>query len=327
MALPSVPSRMRAIVQDRYGSADVLRLAEVGVPAPDETSVLVKVRAASINALDWRTMKGDPFIGRLLFFGLRRPKRAVRGADVSGEVVSVRDQGTSLKPGDAVFGVGSGSFAEYVAADVREIVPKPPEIPFDQAATLGVAAVTALQGLRDIGKVRAQQSVLVLAAGSGVGSFAVPLAKWMGARVTGATSTRNIELVRSLGADRVLDYSKEDFTQGTEQFDCILDASGRYSLRACRRRLTPTGVHVVVGARGGIGRFVKVSLLGSLGNKQVRGFVGKVKVDDLRLLGELTAKGLLRPAIQQVFKLEETPAAMGLAERHAVGGKLVISVS
>ena len=327
MATPNVPPRMHAIVQDRYGSASVLRLGEVDVPVPDETSVLVKVRAASVNAMDWRTMTGKPFIGRLLFFGLRRPKRAVRGVDVSGEVVSVRAKDSSLKPGDAVFGLGSGSFAEYVAADVREIVPKPPEIPFDRAATLGVAACTALQGLRDVGKVRPQQSVIVLAAASGVGSFAVQLAKWMGARVTGVTSSRNLELVRSLGVDRVLDYSKEDFTQGTEQFDCILDASGLYSLRACRKRLTPTGVHVVVGARGGISRFMKVSLLGTLGNKHVLGFVGKVKVDDLRLLGELTAKGIIRPAIQQEFKLEETPAAMDLAERHAVGGKLVISVS
>jgi NADPH:quinone reductase-like Zn-dependent oxidoreductase len=327
MAISGVPERMRAIVQDHYGSADVLRLSEVNVPIPDETSVLVKVRAASINAVDWRTMSGKPFIGRLLFFGLTRPKRAVRGVDVSGVVVTVRAKDSSLKPGDEVFGLGSGSFAEYVAADVAEIVPKPPEIPFDLAATLGVAAVTALQALRDVGKVRPQQSVLVLAAGSGVGSFAVQLAKWMGARVTGVTSGRNVELVRSLGADRVLDYSKEDFTQATEQFDCILDPSGLYSLRACRRRLTPNGVHVVVGARGGIGRFLKVGLLGSLGNKRVLGMIAKVKVEDLRLLGELTAKGIIRPAIQQRFKLEETPVAMGLAERHAVSGKLVIAVS
>ena len=327
MAAPTVPARMRAIVQDRYGSSSVLRLGEVDVPVPDETSVLVKVRAASINAVDWRTMTGSPFIGRLLFFGLRRPKKAVRGVDLSGEVVSVRAADSSLKPGDAVFGLGSGSFAEYAAADVREIVPKPLDLPFDRAATLGVAAFTALQGLRDLGKVRPQQSVIVLAAAGGVGSFAVQLAKWMGARVTGVTNTQNVELVRSLGADRVVDYEKEDFTRGTEQFDCILDASGRYSLRACRRRLTSTGVHVVVGARGGIGRFMKVSLLGALGNKRVLGFVAKAKVDDLRLLGDLTAKGILRPAIQKEFKLEDTPAAMGLAERHAVSGKLVISVS
>ena len=318
---------MHAIVQDRYGSAAVLRLEEVNVPTPDETSVLVQVRAASINAMDWRTMSGRPFIGRLLFFGLTRPKRAVRGVDVSGVVVSVRAKDSSLKPGDEVFGLGSGSFAEYAAADVTEIVPKPPEIPFDRAATLGVAAVTALQGLRDVGKVRSHQSVLVLAAGSGVGSFAVQLAKWMGARVTGVTSTRNVELVRSLGAARVLDYSTENFTHGTEQFDCILDPSGLYSLRACRRRLTPTGVHVVVGARGGMSRFIKVGLLGSLGNKRVRGIIAKVNVADLRLLGELTAKGIIRPAIQQEFRLEETPVAMGLAERHAVSGKLVITVS
>jgi NADPH:quinone reductase-like Zn-dependent oxidoreductase len=190
-----------------------------------------------------------------------------------------------------------------------------------------VAAVTALQALRNVGKVRPQQSVIVLAAGSGVGTFAVQLAKWMGARVTGVTSTRNVELVRSLGADRVIDHSKEDFTRGTEQFDCILDPSGLYSLRACRRRLTPTGVHVVVGARGGISRFMKVSLLRSFGNKHVLGLIAKVNVADLRLLGELTAKGIVRPAIQQMFKLEETPAAMRLAEQHAVSGKLVISVS
>ena len=327
MAVASVPDRMRAVVQDHYGSAEVLQLRDVAVPTPDETSVLVKVRAASINAMDWRTMSGKPFIGRLLFFGLTHPKRAVRGADVSGLVVSVRAKDSSLKPGDEVFGVGSGSFAQYVAADVSELTPKPPEIAFDGAATLGVAAITALQGLRDFGKVRPQQTVIVLGAGGGVGSFAIQLAKWMGAHVTAVTSTRNVELARSLGADRVLDYTKEDFTQGTEQFDCILDASGRYSLRACRKRLAATGVHVVVGARGGIGRFMKVSLLRSLGNKQIVGFIAKVKVEDLRLLGELTARGIIRPAIQRTFNLEETPAAMALAERHEVSGKLVIAIN
>lgn len=211
--------------------------------------------------------------------------------------------------------------------NVKEIVLKPPTVQFDQAATLGVAAFTALQGLRDQAKVRPQQSVLVTAAAGGVGSFAVQLAKWMGARVTAVTSTPNLELVRSLGADKVVDYTKEDFTRSQEQFDCILDASGLYSLRACRRRLTPSGVLVVVGARGGIGRFIKVSLLARLGVKQLRGFTAKGNVEDLRLLGDLTAKGILHPAIQRQFKLEETPAAMAIAERHAVSGKLVIAVA
>ena len=327
MLSPSVPTRMHAIVQDRYGSSSVLHPGDVAVPTPDETSVLVKVRAASINAMDWRTMTGQPFIGRLLFFGLRRPKRPIRGVDVSGEVVRVRAKDSALKPGDEVFGLGSGSFAEYTAADVRELVPKPPGVPFDRAATLGVAAFTALQGVRDIGKVQPKQSVIVLAAAGGVGSFAVQLAKWMGARVTGVTSTPNVELVRSLGADQVLDYAKVDFTRGAERYDCILDASGRYSLRACRRVLTPTGKHVVVGARGGMGRFMKVSLLARFGNKRLLGFVAKAKVEDLRLLGELTAAGIIKPAIQRTFKLEETADAMAVAERHAVSGKLVILVS
>lgn len=327
MAGPTVPSTMKAIVQRGYGGPEVLRMAEVPVPEPDATSVLVRVKAASINALDWRIVSGQPWIGRILFFGFLRPKRPVRGVDVAGDVVKVVKPDSRFHVGDAVFGLGSGSFSEYVAADERELVTKPAGVSYVQGATLGVAAFTALQGLRDSGKVKVGESVLVLAAGSGVGTFAIQLAKWMGARVTAATTTDNVELVRSIGADAVLDYAREDFTQRAESYDCILDISGRYSLGACRKRLTPSGRVVVVGARGGISHILWASLLGRLTGGRVRSFVGKARVADLELLGGLVADGHLRPVVAREYPLGEGVAAMAEAGRHHARGKLVLSVS
>ena len=251
---------MKAVVQDRYGKADSLKLGDAEMPVVDATSVLLRVRSASVNSLDWRIMSGKPIILRFLGFGLTRPKRRIRGVDVAGEVIAVRKPDSRFKVGDAVFGLGSGSFAEYVAADERELTNQPDGVSFDDAATLGIAACTALQGLRDRGHVQPGQSVAIAGAGSGVGTFAVQLAKWMGARVTAITRAENVELLRSAGADVVLDYDKADFTCGPDRYDVIVDFSGLKGIGALLRALKPGGTLVVAGGRGGFGRIIQAGL-------------------------------------------------------------------
>jgi NADPH:quinone reductase-like Zn-dependent oxidoreductase len=317
---------MKAIVHDRYGSADRLRVEDVETPVPDETSVLLKVRSASVNGLDWRILSGTPLLGRLMF-GLSRPKRRIRGVDVAGEVVALGKPGSRFKVGDAVFGLGSGSFAEYVAADESELTTKPDGISFDDAATLGVAAVTALQGLRDWAHVRAGQSVAITGAGSGVGTFAVQIAKWMGARVTAVTSTENVELLRSLGVDAVVDYQKEDFTRGPDRHDVIFDVSGLNAVASLLKSLKPGGSLVIVGARGGVGRLISAGLRRRLLRQRVRAGIAKVTVDDLTHLGELVAQGKIKPVIDRVYPLPGVPQAMARAELHRARGKLVIHVA
>jgi 2-desacetyl-2-hydroxyethyl bacteriochlorophyllide A dehydrogenase len=326
MSAAPIPPRMRAIVQDRFGTSQTLQLREVDVPTPDETSVLVKIRFASINALDWRTMTGTPFIGRLFAFGFFRPKRAIRGVDLSGEIMAIGKKDSRFHIGDAVFGLGSGSFAEFACANEAEITLKPSGVPFDQASTLGVAAFTALQAVRDFGKVQAGQSVLILGAGSGVGTFAVQLAKWRGANVTAVTSTRNVALVQSIGADAIIDYTRTDFTKESREYDCIIDISGLNSLSSSIKRVTPNGIFVLVGARGGFGRFIHAALLGRFGRRRIVAFIAQSKPEDLSQLGELVAQGRIRPVITQTYRLEDTPQAMGIAEQHSSSGKLVISM-
>ncbi len=318
---------MKAVVQDRYGHAQVLKLAEVPIPTPDASSLLLRVRSASVNSLDWRIMSGRPFIGRFLGFGLTRPKRRTRGVDVAGEVIAVPGPNSRFHVGDAVFGLGSGSFAEYVAADERELTRKPDEVSFDDAATLGVAACTALQGLRNCGPVQPGQSVAVTAAGSGVGTFAVQLAKGMGARVTAVTRTENVEVLRSLGVDAIVDYQRTDFTVGDERFDAILDVSGLNGVGALARILKPGGTLVCVGGRGGFGRFVQAGLRRRLIRQRVRGLMAKPKIEDLAQLGGLVAEGKLKPVIDRVYSLPEAPAAMAQAELQRARGKLVIHVA
>ena len=317
---------MKAIVQDRYGPAISLKFTDVEVPVPDENSVLLKVRAASVNGLDWRLMSGRPFLGRL-FFGLSRPKRRIRGVDVSGEVVAVRKPDSRFKVGDAVFGLGSGSFAEFVAADESELTAKPSSVSFEDAATLGIAAFTALQGLRDRAPVRPGHSVAIAGAASGVGTFAVQLAKWMGARVTAVTSTENVDLLRAIGADAVVDYRKEDFTGGSDRYDLILDISGLNSFGRLLGALKPGGSLVAVGARGGFGRFMSAGLRRRILRQRTFGIIANCKVGDLAQLGDLTAQGKIKPVIDKVYSLSEAPDAMARAERHQARGKLVIRVS
>lgn len=317
---------MKAIVQDRYGGAAVLKLEEVATPVPDATSVLLKVRSASVNGLDWRILSGKPRLGRLLF-GVTHPKRRIRGVDVSGEVVAIRKPDSRFKLGDAVFGLGSGSFAEFVAADEAEITARPDSVSLEDAATLGIAAVTALQGLRDLARIRAGQSVAVLGAGSGVGTFAVQIAKWMGGRVTAVSTTENVDLLRSIGADAVVDYRKENFQRGQERFDVIFDISGRVSLGHLLRAVGPNGVLVIVGGRGGMGRFLLAGLRRRLFRQRVHALIAKVNVSDLAQLGELTRQGKIKPVIEAVYPLTETPRALARAERHQARGKLVIRVA
>jgi NADPH:quinone reductase-like Zn-dependent oxidoreductase len=323
---PTAARTMKAIVQDRYGRASTLRLGDVEMPLVDATSVLLRVRSASVNGLDWRILSGRPFIGRLLGFGLTRPKRRVRGVDVAGEVIAVRKSDSRFKVGDAVFGLGSGSFAEYVAADERELTNKPDGVSFDDAATLGISALTALQGLRDRGRVQPGQSVAITAAGSGVGTFAVQLAKWMGARVTAVTRPDGVEMLRRLGADVVIDYHRSDFTRGTERYDVILDVSGRQGVGALRRALKPGGTLVVVGGRGGFGRFLQAGVRRRVLRQRVRGLLARPNPEDLAKVGSLVAQGQVKPVIDLVYPLPETPAAMARAELHQARGKLVIHV-
>ena len=318
---------MKAIVQDRYGSADVLKLEDVDPPVPDDRSVLLRVRSASINGLDWRLMSGRPLIGRLLGFGLTRPKRRIRGVDVAGEVVTVRKSDSRFKVGDAVFGLGSGSFAEYVAADESQITAKPDGVSFDDAATLGIAALTALQAIRDLGHVRPGQSVLIAGAASGVGTFAVQLAKGSGARVTAVTSSENVDLLRSVGADEVIDYRKEDFTRRPDRYDVIFDISGLNSMGAVLRALRAGGSLIVVGGRGGFGRFLGAGLRRRILRQRVFGLFTKVKADDFAQLGALVAQGKIKPVIERVYSLSEVPEAMAHAELHRARGKLVVHVA
>ena len=317
---------MKAIVQERYGTADALKLSDAETPVPDPTSVLLRVRSASVNSLDWRLMSGRPTILRLLGFGLTRPKRRIRGVDVAGEVIAVRKSDSRFKVGDAVFGLGSGSFAEYVAADERELTNKPNGVSFDDAATLGIAATTALQALRDRGHVQPGQSVVITGAGSGVGTFAVQLAKWMGARVTAVTRADSVELLRSVGADMVIDYEKADFTRGPDRFDAVFDISGLNSMGALLATLRPGGTLVMVGGRGAFGRLLSAGLRRRILRQRVYGLLARPKVDDLAQLGTLVAQGRIKPVIEHVYPLSEAPLAMARAELHRARGKLVVHV-
>lgn len=242
---------MKAIVQDRYGSSEVLEFREVDRPVPKDGEVLVRVRAASVNARDWHVMRGDPYVARLAF-GLRRPKRRMRiqGGDFAGVVEAVGKDVTRVRPGDEVYGEADGAFAEYLCAPQGVLGPKPANLSFEQAAAVPLAGNTALMGLRDVGKVGPGQHVLVNGASGGVGTFAVQIAKALGAEVTGVCSTRNVDLVRSLGADHVVDYTREDFTRTGARYDLVFDLVGNRTLADCRRALNPTGMLILAG--GGV---------------------------------------------------------------------------
>lgn len=323
---------MKAMVREQYGSPEVLRLQEVTKPSPARGEVLVKVHAASVNAGDWHLLRGSPFIIRLMGFGLLRPKARILGADLAGRVEALGVGVDRLRVGDLVFGdisrSGFGAFAEYVCAREEELVSKPTSLPFDAAATVPTASMTALQALRDYGGLRAGQSVLINGASGGVGTFAVQIAKTRGARVTGVCSTKSVELVRSLGVDRVIDYTQEDFTRGDEQFDLIVDIAASRPVHACKGVLRPGGCYVVVG--GAASSFFQALLLGPwLSRATGRRFVGfelKPSAADLGVIRDLIVAGKIKPISTRRFPLHELPQAITYLEHGHPQGKIVIDV-
>jgi NADPH:quinone reductase-like Zn-dependent oxidoreductase len=324
---------MRAIVQDTYGPADVLELREIERPEVGENDVLVRVRAAGSGPDVWHIMTGQPYMARAAL-GFRRPKVRVRGWDVAGTVEAVGASVTDFRPGDEVMGVAEGgSFAEYAVTSPDKLVPKPANLSFEQAAALPISGVTALQAFRDKAHAQPGQTVLVIGAGGGVGTLAVQLAKSFGAHVTGVASSSKLDLVRSIGADDVIDYTREDFTNGSMKWDVILDTAGRRPLRRLRRALTPKGTLVVVGGDGG-GRWTGGFFRGMLRGPLVSPFVGqklmglnsKVTRADLQGVAELAEAGKLTPVIGHTYALSETPEAIRELEAGHAAGKLVIAV-
>jgi len=316
--------RMKAIVQPRYGPPDVLQFQETGSPVSSDDGVLVKVRAASVNALDWHIMRGKPFPVRFLE-GFRRPKHPVRGMDVAGIVQAVGKNVSRWKPGNEVFGTARGTFAEYATAPEGNFVAKPSNLTFEQAAAIPIAAFTALEALRDHGHVQPGQRVLINGAGGGVGTFAVQIAKSLGAHVTAVTSTRNVDLVRSIGAESIIDYEKEDFTRGADRYDALLDISRKHSFASCRRILKPEGVHVVVGGNG-FGRAVLASIGSRFRRNRVVMFVAKGRDEDLTVLRTLVMTGKLAPVVDRRYPLSQVPDAIRYVETGQAQGKVVISV-
>jgi NADPH:quinone reductase-like Zn-dependent oxidoreductase len=321
---------MRVIAQDTYGSPDVLELREVDNPVVKDDEVLVRVRAAAVNIGDWHLMRGIPYVVRTVS-GLRGPKREIPGLDLAGEVEAVGSSVKQFRPGDEVFGWCRGAFAEYACASENNLLPKPANLTFEQSAAVGDSAFTALAAVRDQGKVQPGHRVLVNGASGGVGTFAVQIAKSFGANVTGVCSTRNVDMVRSIGADRVIDYTKEDFTQTGQRYDVMLDLVGSRSLSDCRRTLTPRGTYVLVGVRDlgrwfGLARQTKALLLSPFVRQQMRVFVVRHNKEDLAVLKELVEAGKVAPVIDRRYELSEAPEAL----RHQGGGhaqgKIVIAV-
>jgi NADPH:quinone reductase-like Zn-dependent oxidoreductase len=323
---------MKAIVQDRYGSADVLELREIERPAAGDGEVLIRVHAAGIDQGVWHLMAGLPYLVRAMGIGLRAPKSRVRG-DVAGRVEDVGAGVDGFAPGDEVFGSCDGAFAEYAVGRPAKLAPKPANLTFEQAAVVPVSGCTALQALRDRGELRAGQRVLVLGASGGVGTFAVQLAKAFGAEVTGACSTAKIDLVRALGADRVVDYTQEDVADGRERYDLVLDAGGNRSLSHLRRALTPAGTLVIVGGEGGgrwLGGFQRqmlaAPLLSLVVGQRLRAVTGTERAEDLLVLKELIEAGKVMPAVDRSYPLAETADAIRHLRSGRARGKLVVTV-
>jgi NADPH:quinone reductase-like Zn-dependent oxidoreductase len=320
---------MKAIVQDNYGSTGVLEARDIPRPTIGDDEVLVRVVAASIHLGDWILMTGTPFVMRFAT-GLRRPKQPVPGTDLAGVVDAVGKDVRTLRPGDDVFGWAPGAFAEYVAVKADQIVRKPAGMTFEEAAAVGVSATTALQLLRDDGHVRPGQKVLINGASGGVGSFAVQIAKAFGAEVTGVTSTRNVELVRSIGADYVIDYTHKDFTTGGQRYDLILDNVGNHSMAATRRALVPDGTLLSNGGGhedGKLMRTIKAILASMLVRQQGRPSVKTQNRADLIALAELVEAGVVRPVIDRAYPLAETPDAIAHVATGHARGTVVIAVA
>jgi 2-desacetyl-2-hydroxyethyl bacteriochlorophyllide A dehydrogenase len=322
---------MKAIIYTKYGPPEVLQLKEVDKPVPKDNEVLVKIIAASVNPADWHMIRGEPVFARVVF-GFFKPKKLIPGIDIAGQVEAVGKNVKEFRPGDEVFGDTGwgGAFAEYVCVNENRLVLKPANISFEEASTVSVAGITALQSLRDKGQIKSGQKVLIIGASGGVGTFAVQIAKYFGAEVTGVCSTRNLDLVRSIGADKVIDYTKEDFTNSSQKYDLIIDNVANRSVVNLKRALNPNGVCVIVG-------FTSVSLmfqymfLGPLvsmfGSKKIISLgTANLNKKDLDFLRELLATGKVKPVIDRTYPLNEVPEAIRYLEVGHARGKVVITI-
>lgn len=323
---------MKAIVQDRYGPPDVLELRDIDKPEIGSDDVLIRVHAAAVHPGDWLLMRGRPYVIRM-GLGLTKPRKRIPGFDVAGSIEAVGQNVTSFRPGDEVFGKGNGTCAEFVSAAEDELAPKPANLTLEQAAAVAVSGVAALRAIRDRGNVQTGQKVLINGASGGVGTFAVQIAKALGAEVTGVCSTKNVEMVRSIGADHVVDYTQEDFTKGAERYDLILDNVANHSLSRLRRVLTREGTLIpnngTSGGRwvGTVGRTLRALMLSPFLRRQGRPFVSMEKSEYLVALKELIEAGEVTPVIDRTYPLSQTPEAMGYVGDGHARGKVVITVS
>ena len=323
---------MKAIVQDTYGSADVLELRDIDQPEIADDEVLVRVHAAGVDRGVWHLMTGLAYPIRLAGYGLRAPKTPVPGMDLAGVVEAVGKDVTRFQPGDEVFGIGKGAYAEYARAPEDKLVPKPANLTFEQAAAVAISGITALQALRDKGRVAAGQKVLVIGASGGVGTYAVQLAKAFGAEVTGVSSTTKTDLVRSIGADHVIDYTRDDFADGRHHYDLIIDIGGNSSLARLRSALTPEGTLVMVGGEGGgrwlggLDRQLRAVLLSPFVSQKLTLQVPSENAADMLVLTELIEAGKVTPAIDRSFPLSEAPKAISYVEEGHARGKVVVTV-
>ena len=322
---------MKAIVRDAYGSVDVLRLAEVAKPVAGEGEVLVRVQAAGVDQGVWHLMVGMPYAMRLAGFGIRAPKNPLLGYDVAGRVEAVGANAGPFQPGDEVFGTCRGSFAEYAVARADRLAPKPDNVSVEEAAATPISGYAALQAVRDHGKVEAGQRVLIIGAGGGVGTFSVQIAKADEAEVTGVCGTAKTELVRSIGADHVIDYTKEDFTTSPNHYDVILDIAGNRPLSQLRRALTLRGTLVIVGAEDagnwlGIRRQLRAAALSPFVRQKLGFYISKERREDLEQLRTLLETGAVKPVIDKTFPLDDVPEAIGYLRDGRPRGKVVITV-
>ena len=324
--------RMKAIVRDTYGPPDVLELREIDRPEIGDAEVLIRARAAGVGRDVWHVMAGLSYPLRLAGYGLRAPKNPVIGSDVAGVVEAVGKNVTRFQPGDEVFGVGKGSYAEYVCAREDKLAPKPANLAFEQAAVVAVSGLTALQGLRDHGKARPGQEVLIVGASGGVGTFAVQIAKAFGARVTGVCSTAKVDMVRSIGADHVIDYTRDDFAEGDRRYDLILDIGGNSSLSRLRRALTLRGTLVIAGGEtdgrwlGGTDRQLRALVLSPFVGQKLGTFVASENHEDMIVLAELIGSGKVTPVVDRTYPLGEVPEAIRYLEGGYSRGKVVITM-
>jgi len=323
---------MKAIVQDRYGPADVLELRDVDPPEIGDGEVLVRVRAAGVDPGVWHLMTGFPYLVRIFGYGFRAPKNPVRGSDIAGVVERVGRDVTRFRPGDEVFGACGAGFAELAAATEANLVTKPRDVPFETAAAVPTSAITALQAVRDHGRIRAGQRALVIGAAGGVGSFAVQLAGYFGAEVTGVCSTTKVDLVRSIGAADVIDYTREDFADTGRRWDMIVDTAGNRPLSQLRRALTPDGTLVIVGGEGGgrwlagTDRQLRAMVLSRFVGQRLTSFIAAFATEDLELLAGLVADGALVPVVGRTYPLAEAADAIRDLEHGRARGKLVLVV-